>query len=45
MWDVKLESEAEYRHTIPTGFSLVSLTVRGSGVWKDEQNDQVRLFY
>ncbi|NHN30527.1 pirin family protein [Paenibacillus agricola] len=33
MWDIHLEAGSEYKHTIPAGYSLAALAIRGGGVW------------
>ncbi|MGO4547328.1 pirin family protein [Paenibacillus sp. 2TAB23] len=33
VWDLTLESEAEYAFTIPEGYSAAALAIRGDGLW------------
>ncbi|MDN4593272.1 pirin-like C-terminal cupin domain-containing protein [Polycladomyces subterraneus] len=41
MWDVNVKPGSEYKLTIPSGYSLATLVIRGNGVWKDEEKESV----
>jgi redox-sensitive bicupin YhaK (pirin superfamily) len=41
MWDVQVQPGSEYKHTIPSGYSLATLAVRGDGVWENEKEESV----
>jgi redox-sensitive bicupin YhaK (pirin superfamily) len=38
MWDAQLAPGSSYKHTIPTGYTLATLALRGDGVWEDEDS-------
>jgi redox-sensitive bicupin YhaK (pirin superfamily) len=33
MWDISLDAGSEYEHTIPEGYSIAALAIRGNGKW------------
>ncbi|AJY75354.1 pirin family protein [Paenibacillus beijingensis] len=33
MWDVEVNSGAQYRHQVPAGYTLTALAIRGQGTW------------
>ncbi|MDP4099453.1 pirin family protein [Paenibacillus sp. P96] len=33
MWDVEISGGARYGHTVPGGYTLTALAIRGAGVW------------
>jgi redox-sensitive bicupin YhaK (pirin superfamily) len=42
MWDIQMKPGNVYKHTIPSGYSLATLAIRGDGAWKYEKDDFVR---
>jgi len=39
MWDVTVQPGQSYKQTIPAGYSLAALAIRGDGEWTDEQGN------
>jgi redox-sensitive bicupin YhaK (pirin superfamily) len=42
MWDIQVKPGNVYKHTIPAGYSLATLAIRGDGIWQYEKDDFVR---
>jgi quercetin 2,3-dioxygenase len=41
MWDIQVKPGHVYEHTIPAGYSLATLCLRGNGLWLDKNDDLV----
>ncbi|WP_416829647.1 pirin family protein [Ectobacillus polymachus] len=39
MWDVTVQPGRVYTHSIPSGYSLATLAIRGNGIWKNEKEE------
>lgn len=40
LWDIHLNPGSEYKHTIPSGYSIATLAIKGDGVWNGPDENQ-----